>query len=59
MVMTFVASDRELLEAYWAAQAQFGPFDIGPDEYLRSVREDKGTADSTVSEHSAIRSEKQ
>ena len=51
-----MASDGELLDAYWAAQAQFGPFDVGPNEYLRSVRLAE-TADSTVSEHGEIRSE--
>ncbi len=32
-------SDEELLRAYWDAQAQFGPFEVGPEEYLRRCRE--------------------
>lgn len=32
-------SDKELLEDYWAAQAQFGPLDVGPDEFVRRCHE--------------------
>ena len=28
-------SREKRLNDYWEAQAQFGPFDVGPDEYLR------------------------
>ena len=34
-------TDEELLLDYWNAQAQFGPFEVGPDEYLRLTREAK------------------
>ena len=30
---------KELLQMYWAAQAQFGPFEVGPDEFLRQNEE--------------------
>lgn len=31
-------SDEDILRAYWAAEAQFGPSEISPAEFLRSVR---------------------
>jgi hypothetical protein len=30
-----------LLHDYWAAQAQFGPLDIGPEEFVRKCREEE------------------
>ena len=35
-------TDKELLKNYWDAHAQFGPFDIGPEEHLRWCREAEG-----------------
>jgi hypothetical protein len=35
-------TDKELLKNYWDAHAQFGPFDIGPEEHLRLCREAEG-----------------
>jgi hypothetical protein len=32
-------TDDELLRDYWNAHAQFGPFEVGPAEYLRLTRE--------------------
>lgn len=32
-------TDSELLVDYWSAHAQFGPFDVGPEEFLRQCRE--------------------
>lgn len=32
-------SDAELRQSYWDAQAQFGPFEVGPDEFVRRCRE--------------------
>ena len=37
--MRHTKTDIELLDDYWAAYAQFGPFDIGPGEYLRLCHE--------------------
>lgn len=34
-------TDRELLADYWAGQAQFGPLEVGPTEYLRGFRKDE------------------
>lgn len=31
-------TDSELLQQYWDAQAQFGPFEVGPEEFLRISR---------------------
>ncbi len=31
-------TDSELLQQYWDAQAQFGPFEVGPEEFLRKSR---------------------
>jgi hypothetical protein len=35
-------TDTELLQQYWDAQAQFGPFEVGPEEYLRRCHESSG-----------------
>lgn len=32
-------TDEVLLAEYWAAQAQFGPFEVTPEEHLRLCRE--------------------
>mgnify|MGYP001572085244 CR=1 FL=1 len=37
-------TDQELLTEYWEAQAQFGPFDMTPEEFLRRQREDERKA---------------
>ena len=34
-------TDKELLDDYWAAHAQFGPCDVSADEYVRLVRKDQ------------------
>lgn len=31
-------SDAELLENYWAAFAEYGPFDISPQLHLKMIR---------------------
>lgn len=31
-----VVRRTDLLRAYWDAQAQFGPFDVGPEEFVAS-----------------------
>ncbi len=41
-------SDAELLKDYWAAHAQFGPFEVGPDEFIKRCRSGNGeTAQGT------------
>ncbi len=37
--MSAEKTDTQLLEDYWAAHAQFGPFDVGPEEFVRQCRE--------------------
>jgi hypothetical protein len=32
-------TDSELLKIYWDAHAQFGPFDVGPDHFVRMFRD--------------------
>ena len=39
-----ILSDEELLKQYWDAQAQFGPFDVPPEYFLRECRKDERIA---------------
>jgi hypothetical protein len=49
---------ERLLEDYWAAQAQFGPFDVGPEEFVASVlRAQQGPAHSPDGEGASNDSE--
>jgi len=32
--------EEQLLRDYWNAQAQFGPFEVGPDEFVRRCQAD-------------------
>ena len=41
-------TDAELRAAYWNAQAQFGPFEVGPDEWIQSVREMEETKEAAL-----------
>ena len=42
-------SDAQLLRDYWAGHAQFGPFEVGPDEFLRMFRPEPAIAELITS----------